>query len=475
MLLNDTLTFLPSSLPGVVIICASLTTLLAIVITGYAIYQISFHPLAQYPEPLLGKLTSLWSVYHAFRGDRHLAIFELHQRYGTVVRIGPHHISINSASALGPIYGHGANVQKSTLYASFYGNNLLTAVDKKTHGRKKRVMSSAFSDQALRNMEPHILSAIRDWCSALGKNYEDSALKGHGHWSTCVVFDALGEVCFGRSFESSCSDENHFFFALMSLNMYIINIVGQMPILRSLGVEPYLRRGTAANRQRQVAFAGKQLRTRLEADKSGTNRRDIIYYLLRAQDPETGKGYSDSELISEVTMLLGAGTDTASTALAATFYYLTRHPAILARVTGEIRSTFPDLESIVLGPLMQQMPYLRACIEEAMRLSPPLPTLLPRQVLEGGLHIDQYFFQAGTIIGVPIYALHHTGKYFEQPFTYDPNRWLLRDSEHREGALRNGWLGFSAVGAGGRDGEYKIRDHFAAGKEGPVLQFQRRI
>lgn len=257
-------------------------------------------------------------MYHAFRGDRHLAIFELHKKYGTVVRIGPHHISINSANALGPIYGHDANAQKSVNYKSFYGNNLLTAIDKKVYGRKKRVMLSAFSDQALRSMETHVLSAIRDWCSALGMNDDEggkavrvgewTAPKDMALWSTCVVFDILGEVCFGRSFESSLRDDNRWFFTLMSFNMYVINIIGQMPVLRSLGVEAFLRRGTAASRQRQVAFAGKQLRTRLEAEKSeAVNRRDIIYYLLRAKDPETGEGYSDSELMGEVIMLLGAG------------------------------------------------------------------------------------------------------------------------------------------------------------------------
>lgn len=224
------------------------------------------------------------------------------------------------------------------------------------------------------------------------------------------------------------------------------------------------------------------------------------------------------------------GTDTAGTALASTFYYLTQHPAILARVTQEVRSTFPDLESIVSGPLMQKMTYLRACLEEAMRLSPPIPTILPREVLAGGLHIDQHFFPAGTIIGVPIYTLHHNSDYFSNPFNFQPERWLLHhDSENQQGegegvtaerlalqkrafmAFSTGprvcpgrslafmelelglarilWLynirvasevTSSADGAAGgnakeEEGEYKIKDHFAAGKEGPVLQFQKRI
>ena len=155
-----------------------------------------------------------------------------------------------------------------------------------------------------------------------------------------------------------------------------------------------------------------------------------------------------------------------------------------------------------------------------MRLAPPLPTLLPREVLSGGLHTENYFFPAGTIIGVPIYTLQHNEEYFDQPFTYNPSRWLLHGSPGtREGEgvtadsleqqkkafvpfstgprvcigrnlalmeleiilARVLWLYNIRVECGkeylgvGREGEYKIRDHFAASKDGPVLQFQRRI
>lgn len=130
------------------------------------------------------------------------------------------------------------------------------------------------------------------------------------HWSACVVFDALGEICFGKTFNTSFSDANHFFFPLMALNLRIMNICGQMPILCSLGLERYLRRGTVANRQRQIDFSRQQLQTRLAAES--TQRRDIIFYLQQARDPKTNEGYSEAELMSEVMTLLGAGMYTNS-------------------------------------------------------------------------------------------------------------------------------------------------------------------
>ncbi|MCJ1311262.1 hypothetical protein MMC25_004933 [Agyrium rufum] len=240
-----------------------------------------------------------------------------------------------------------------------------------------------------------------------------------------------------------------------------------MPFLRKLGLGQYLRRGTAANRQKQIDFSRKLLRAWLASSPETSERRDIIYFLQKARDPETGQGYSQQELVGEVTLLLGAGTDTANSALAATFYFLVHHPDVLASLTADIRNAFTNVEAIVSGPILQKI----------------------------------------------------TAEHFEDPFTYNPSRWILhnspgaRDGEGvadevlaqqkkafvpfslgpcacigRNVALleleiciaRAVWLfdvrpapGMEEVGMGPYR-EYKIQDNCIVGKEGPVLKFRGR-
>jgi hypothetical protein len=53
------------------------------------IYRVSpWHPLAKYPGPLLCKLTKFYLACVALDGKQYLYYYELHQKYGTVVRIG---------------------------------------------------------------------------------------------------------------------------------------------------------------------------------------------------------------------------------------------------------------------------------------------------------------------------------------------------------------------------------------------------
>jgi hypothetical protein len=52
-------------------------------------YRLSpFHPLADYPGPLIAKSSKWWGAYVTFRGDTHSHYKNLHDYYGDVVRVG---------------------------------------------------------------------------------------------------------------------------------------------------------------------------------------------------------------------------------------------------------------------------------------------------------------------------------------------------------------------------------------------------
>lgn len=52
-------------------------------IFSLVIYRVFFHPLAKYPGPFLAKISDAYQLYHAYKGDRHLEFWRMHQRYGT--------------------------------------------------------------------------------------------------------------------------------------------------------------------------------------------------------------------------------------------------------------------------------------------------------------------------------------------------------------------------------------------------------
>lgn len=77
-------------------------------IASIAVYRLSpLHPLANYPGPVLCKLTKLWTVYISYGGQLHRYYKNLHDRYGPIVRVGASYFllllpNLRSNLVLGP-------------------------------------------------------------------------------------------------------------------------------------------------------------------------------------------------------------------------------------------------------------------------------------------------------------------------------------------------------------------------------------
>ncbi|KAJ4357742.1 uncharacterized protein N0V89_002318 [Didymosphaeria variabile] len=520
--------FLLSLLTSPPLLLASVFGLVFLYIFGSTVYRLTLHPLARYPGPKLAAITDIYLTYYAYRGSRHLAFQRAHEQYGPYVRLGPNTLSCNTSTALKTIYGFRANVRKADFYTAFPANkntvNVHSSIDKMQHARKRRVMSHAFSDQAIKSLEKYILANVRTACRLLGE--KKGGEKGWNDpwnaadWCNWLVFDIMGDLVFGKTFGMLESPVNRFAVDLVGNAAHRHLICGTHLTIHNWHLDKILFRKIAAQRGQYMQYSKAQAmeRTKMGLD---VDRRDFFYHLLNAKDSETGNGFSMDELWGESNLLIIAGSDTTSTAMAATFFYLAHNLMTLQKLCQEVRNTFSDVEEIVSGPKLSRCAYLRACIDESMRMTPPVAGALPRQVLSGGIDIDGHHIPAGVDVGVPHYAVHHNADYFPRPFDYVPERWLsdpaanplhnkLSDAHAAfcpfsigpRGCIGKG-LAYvelsitiarvlfmydlklapgSTLGAGRKDledgrtraTEYQIEDRFASTKDGPLLQFRPR-
>jgi cytochrome P450 len=186
----------------------------------------------------------------------------------------------------------------------------------------------------------------------------------------------------------------------------------------------------ARHERKFFQYAKDVLQERVAAEeKGGGAQKDIMHYLLHTEDPRTGKVFSHEQLGAESSLLIAAGADTTALTLAAAFFYLVRHPQVLRTLEAEILSAFSSSGSadLMTPSRLVALPYLRAVVDESLRLAPPVPSLLPREVLKGGITIDGTFVPEGTIVGVPAYAIHRNPEYFPEPDKFIPERWLATD------------------------------------------------
>lgn len=177
---------------------------------------------------------------------------------------------------------------------------------------------------------------------------------------------------------------------------------------------------------------------------------------------------------------------------------------------------FPDPNDVSIGAGLTECVFLRACIDETLRMSPPASSSLWREVIQDGVMIDGHVIPRGYDVGTCIYAVHHNAEYYPQPFEYRPDRWL--DEPDKVQLARSAFTPFSIgprsclgkglaltdlsltmayllskydfrpapgtedVGGGSasqgpgrsREGEYQLHDHVTAAKNGPIVQLRLR-
>ena len=140
------------------------------------------------------------------------------------MRFGPNSLSFNSNTALKEIYGFRANVRKAEFYDAFVhpAPNTHNTRDKALHARKRRVLSQAFSDAAIKQMERYVLANVRTFCQQIGAGAADdrkgwSLPKNMSDWCNYLSMDILGDLCFGKAFHMLERPDNRYALELVSL------------------------------------------------------------------------------------------------------------------------------------------------------------------------------------------------------------------------------------------------------------------
>ena len=169
---------------------------------------------------------------------------------------------------------------------------------------------------------------------------------------------------------------------------------------------------------------------KLEAEKPEEERRqDVFYFLCEARDPKTGApALDDHALLAESKLLVIAGTDTTVNGLSGFFFYITKDAWRCQKLLNEIQSTFESAEEIVYGPKLTGCVYLKACLEEGLRLAPAGLSEQPREVLPGGLQVKGEYYPPGTIVGTAQWCNSHNEEIYGDPRVFRPERWIVDES-----------------------------------------------
>ena len=149
-------------------------------------------------------------------------------------------------------------------------------------------------------------------------------------------------------------------------------------------------------------------------------RDDFMSDLIRSVD--SGEVVMDgAELLMLFTInLILAGHETTANALTWTWHLLAQHPEVEARMHEEIDAALGDRPATLED--LPRLGYVEQVLTESMRIWPPV-WLQSRKTLED-YPVGDVVIPEGSIVFVSQYLMHRDPRFFDDPETFRPERWM---------------------------------------------------
>jgi cytochrome P450 len=162
---------------------------------------------------------------------------------------------------------------------------------------------------------------------------------------------------------------------------------------------------------------------------------DMFSQLCQASD-ETGRMFSDQEIIDHMVLMMMAAHDTITSTLTTLVWQLGLNPFWQSQLRLEIDTLGLDGAPLAYEQL-SALPLVEMAVKEALRLNPPVPSI-PRQAMRD-FEFEGYTIPAGTYLAINPVLVHRDPELWPDPLKFDPLRFSESNSKARP---KYAWIPF---------------------------------
>lgn len=299
------------------------------------------------------------------------------------------------------------------LARTLLGEGLLTA-EGEHHLRHRRLIQPLM----LRARLPRYADAMVETAVSIGRRWRDGQTRDIGADMSDMALIISGRTMFGADVAGEVREISQALTTAMKLFTRVTVPFSEHLIRLPLpsSIRFYRARG------RLDATIYRLIRERRAA---GVDGGDLLSLLLGLAAPGA-EPLPDAEIRDEALIFLLAAFDTTALSLTWTWYLLSQHPEVEARLHQEVDEvlggrlpTADDLERLV---------YTQKLVKEVLRLYPP-GYLLARRALKD-FEVGGYRVRRGTLVLMSPYLVHRDERWYDDPLTFNPDRWKGADPHH---------------------------------------------
>ena len=162
------------------------------------------------------------------------------------------------------------------------------------------------------------------------------------------------------------------------------------------------------------------LQKRIDEMNSGVQQEtNILSYIIRAN--QVSDELTIENIVDEYVTFLMAGMETTAITLAMATFYMSVYPEVLDRAKKEVKRVLGDRETIQFEDL-SELRYIEQIVRETLRLKPPARST-GRIVMTDKVYFNGQYVPKDTILMIPQMAIHVDPRYWEDPLTFNPDRF----------------------------------------------------
>ncbi|KAF6816615.1 cytochrome P450 3A17 [Colletotrichum plurivorum] len=349
-------------------------------------------------------------------------IYDLHQQYGSIVRVAPNEISCVDLESVTRVYKMGGGFEKAQWLDGFAEKlpalTLSLLTDRDEARERRKLLQRSFTLPSLRrNWEPE----IRHNAELAVSKIREEALEGVANthkWWTLMAADIISQLSFGQSFGMLELRRSNFYMKAIEIALLGAVFKSELQILHYIfRLIPRSSLQTLSRCLDQVGAAGKDGVEKLSKQEDKT--RSLFKEMISDCEKDGRPWLSDDTVQTEAAGMMVAGSDTTAAVLTYLIWSVLRQERLQHMLEEEIAGLGEDFDDKTL----EECPVLGAVIEETLRLYPAAPSSLPRRVPREGVTLLSYFVPADTVMCSPAYTLHRDAEIFPEPHKYEcPSR-----------------------------------------------------
>jgi len=360
------------------------------------------------------------------------------------------YVLVYRAKTLEALLAHSSVLFKSREYKfirPFLGTGLITAEGEKWKARR-RLLTPAFHFKILDDFNDIYNKQSKIFASKLDPVASGGETIDIRHFLSLCTLDTIMETSIGWELNAQTNEECEYVVRTKQLedlmqfrgprpwlhSNRIFNLLGYGKVQEEILKVLHGQSEAAIRRRKKVYFAERQNEdSKVDENNNGniiglkTKKRRPFLDLMLEESAQSNVPMSDADLRQEVDTIMFAGHDTTSVSTGFTLHFMATHPEIQQRLYEEIMDVVGPEDNITPAHL-KELRYLDACVKESLRKAAPVP-FVGREASKD-IVIDGYTVPAGTTFLLAFYSLHRDTKYFPDPETYKPERFLEDRSWH---------------------------------------------